>query len=236
MTGINLYPANCPLQRHLISLGVGLLIVCFGAGVSLAQSQNGAVSGENGSQTGTEKSREPAEAPNLRELIEASAQMSIDLAANSRPLQRFAVIAGNTKAIQSKTTVGDSALKFELLCRSDDFDNRLRVIGELNQEIEKRFREHAIEIPFPQRDLHLREADVKFLGSQSNPQHGSDGFGDEAQRVSDDHPAGSGQERYPRMAFAKSCETPLYTPQNISTICDCDGQVSRQRTVIFITG
>jgi small-conductance mechanosensitive channel len=39
------------------------------------------------------------------------------------------------------------------------------VISELNHAIDKGFRENGIEIPFPQRDLHLRsaEATVRFL-------------------------------------------------------------------------
>jgi small-conductance mechanosensitive channel len=40
-----------------------------------------------------------------------------------------------------------------------DVDNRLKTKSELNQEIDRSFREAKIEIAFPQRDLHLRSVD-----------------------------------------------------------------------------
>jgi potassium-dependent mechanosensitive channel len=58
---------------------------------------------------------------------------------------------------------GESALDFELKVWTDEFDNRFTVISDLNQEIEKRFRDRGIEIPFPQRDLHIRSADEKIM-------------------------------------------------------------------------
>jgi small-conductance mechanosensitive channel len=51
---------------------------------------------------------------------------------------------------------GDSSLDFELRAWVKDFDDRAQVGSELRLEIEKRFRAAEIEIPFPQRDLHLR--------------------------------------------------------------------------------
>ncbi len=51
---------------------------------------------------------------------------------------------------------GDSSLDFELRCFIDDIDNRLSVISDMNFAIERAFREEGIEIPFPQRDLHIR--------------------------------------------------------------------------------
>jgi small-conductance mechanosensitive channel len=51
---------------------------------------------------------------------------------------------------------GDSSLNFELRCYIDQIDYRLRVLSEMNFAIDKAFREHGIEIPFPQRDLHIR--------------------------------------------------------------------------------
>ncbi len=51
---------------------------------------------------------------------------------------------------------GESSLDFELRVWVGDFDNRLQVLTELHREIDKRFRSAGIEIPFPQRDLHVR--------------------------------------------------------------------------------
>ena len=51
---------------------------------------------------------------------------------------------------------GDSSLDFELRCHIEHIDNRMLVISDLNFAIDKAFREHGIEIPFPQRDIHVR--------------------------------------------------------------------------------
>jgi small-conductance mechanosensitive channel len=50
---------------------------------------------------------------------------------------------------------GDSSLDFELLAWISDAGNRLTTKSELHQEIDRRFRENGIVIPFPQRDVHL---------------------------------------------------------------------------------
>ena len=54
---------------------------------------------------------------------------------------------------------GDSALEFELRAYIRNIDRRLMVVSDLNFAIDAMFREHGIEIPFPQRDLHLRSWD-----------------------------------------------------------------------------
>ena len=54
---------------------------------------------------------------------------------------------------------GDSALNFELEVRVTDVDNRSQIESDLHQEIERRFRQMGIEIPFPQRDLHVRSVE-----------------------------------------------------------------------------
>ena len=51
---------------------------------------------------------------------------------------------------------GDSSLDFELRCFIRKVDERLNTVSELNFEIFRAFRREGIEIPFPQRDLHLR--------------------------------------------------------------------------------
>jgi len=53
---------------------------------------------------------------------------------------------------------GDSSLNFDLLVHLKDIDLKVRVRSELNMAIDKTFREHGIEIPFPQRDVHLKES------------------------------------------------------------------------------
>lgn len=54
---------------------------------------------------------------------------------------------------------GDSSLDFQLRVWIDDIDYMNVVRSELNQAIERQFRERGIEIPFPQRDLHFKSTD-----------------------------------------------------------------------------
>lgn len=51
---------------------------------------------------------------------------------------------------------GDSSLNFDLLCHLKDVDQKIRVRSELHMAIDKAFREHKIEIPFPQRDITIK--------------------------------------------------------------------------------
>ncbi len=53
---------------------------------------------------------------------------------------------------------GDSSLNFELLIWTLDPKKRPDVLSELNRAIDEIFRKNKIEIPFPQRDLHLRSS------------------------------------------------------------------------------
>jgi hypothetical protein len=54
---------------------------------------------------------------------------------------------------------GDSSPDFEVRLFIRNVDQRLVTVSELNFAIEKGLREASIEIPFPQRDLHLRSVD-----------------------------------------------------------------------------
>jgi small-conductance mechanosensitive channel len=54
---------------------------------------------------------------------------------------------------------GSSSLDFELRCFIGQVDYRLSVASDLRFAIDKAFREHGVEIPFPQRDLHLKDVD-----------------------------------------------------------------------------
>ncbi len=58
---------------------------------------------------------------------------------------------------------GDSALEFELHSWIADVRELLSVKSHLCQEIAARFQDAGIEIPFPQRDLHLRSIDERIL-------------------------------------------------------------------------
>jgi potassium-dependent mechanosensitive channel len=59
---------------------------------------------------------------------------------------------------------GDSALEFELRVWVKELRFRLAVRSAILAEVDRLFREHDIEIPFPQRDLHLRSVDTALLG------------------------------------------------------------------------
>jgi MscS family membrane protein len=51
---------------------------------------------------------------------------------------------------------GDSSLNFELLCWARRPQDRGRLVHGLNSGIYAAFAEAGIEIPFPQRDVHLK--------------------------------------------------------------------------------
>ncbi|MEJ2181817.1 MAG: mechanosensitive ion channel [Gammaproteobacteria bacterium] len=51
---------------------------------------------------------------------------------------------------------GDSSLNFELRCYIENIDKRLSTISDINFAIDAAFRENGVEIPFPQRDIHVR--------------------------------------------------------------------------------
>lgn len=56
------------------------------------------------------------------------------------------------------TNLGDSALEFSLLCRTDDYKNKSKIEEELRVNIYEAFQREGIEIPFPQRVVHLSNA------------------------------------------------------------------------------
>ncbi|NET55726.1 MAG: mechanosensitive ion channel [Symploca sp. SIO2E6] len=69
---------------------------------------------------------------------------------------------------------GDNALNFELLVWICDPPHQFRLQSDLYYQMEASLRQHGIEIPFPQRDLHLRspqleEALATWLKQQSPP-------------------------------------------------------------------
>ena len=58
---------------------------------------------------------------------------------------------------------GESSLDFRLLFWIADADTRLGIQSEVTVNINQMIKEAGIEIPFPQRDLHLRSADAKIF-------------------------------------------------------------------------
>lgn len=61
---------------------------------------------------------------------------------------------------------GDSSLNLTLRCfiSLQNMPSRLSIIDQLHSKIDKSFRNANIEIPFPQRDLHVRSSDVELPG------------------------------------------------------------------------
>jgi small-conductance mechanosensitive channel len=64
---------------------------------------------------------------------------------------------------------GESSLDFTLICQVEEFVDQYFAQHELRKRIFRRFREEGIEIPFPQRDIHLKEqaGEAKRRGSPS---------------------------------------------------------------------
>lgn len=59
---------------------------------------------------------------------------------------------------------GDNSVDFKLYFWTDDIRNLPRLESDLNMAIEAAFRAAGIEIPFPQRDLHLRSVPPELFG------------------------------------------------------------------------
>ncbi|WP_211827356.1 mechanosensitive channel MscK [Kistimonas asteriae] len=94
---------------------------------------------------------------------------------------------------------GDSTLNHELRVHVKEMGDRLITLNDLNTRIDTLFREHNIEIAFPQRDIHIRTTEPppsheeKTAKSQRRPQtttHSSDddpgldiGFSDDAEPI-----------------------------------------------------
>jgi len=62
---------------------------------------------------------------------------------------------------------GESSLDFELLGWINHPELRGRAVHELLMEIDRRFREEGIVIPFPQRDIHVRSGGLPGAGPGS---------------------------------------------------------------------
>ncbi len=60
----------------------------------------------------------------------------------------------------------DSGITLMLLTWIQDTQDKYASMSWINLEIWRRFRAHGVEIPFPQRDLHIRSSDVTFAPQQ----------------------------------------------------------------------
>ena len=70
---------------------------------------------------------------------------------------------------------GKSALNFELVVWSSEMSHRpRRYRSDLNFAIERKLREAGIEIPFPQRDLHIRSGVLKTENVYSDEEESGD--------------------------------------------------------------
>lgn len=58
---------------------------------------------------------------------------------------------------------GDSSLNFELFVWISNPEHVIRIRSNLNFRIDAIFRENGVEIPFPQRDLHVRSLDASII-------------------------------------------------------------------------
>ncbi|TNF46750.1 MAG: mechanosensitive ion channel [Bacteroidetes bacterium] len=64
---------------------------------------------------------------------------------------------------------GDNGLEMELIFWADQSWDVQNYMSEIRFEIDRLFREYQISIPYPQRDLHIRQGYTGNIGEQSNP-------------------------------------------------------------------
>lgn len=70
---------------------------------------------------------------------------------------------------------GDSSLNFNLYVHSRELSDRLPLTHAVHEEILHALRKNGIEIPFPQRDLHLRSVDEKISAFKREGEEKGDG-------------------------------------------------------------
>ena len=70
-------------------------------------------------------------------------------------------VLGDPPPVALFLNFGDSSLDFELRAWIADYNDRRVIQSDLIREVDRQFRIAGIEIPFPQRDLHLRSVDEK---------------------------------------------------------------------------
>ena len=77
------------------------------------------------------------------------------------------LVASDPGPMATFEAFGDSSLNLILRCyiAMSNMPNRLSVVDDLHTGIDVKFREAGIEIPFPQRDLHVRSTDAPIASS-----------------------------------------------------------------------
>ena len=97
-----------------------------------------------------------------RLLIQIGIAYGSDIALAQRVI--LDAVRGNRDVLQDPApsvylvAFGDSSLDFEIRAFVDSLNKRLRVQHEINVDVARVLSENGIEIPFPQRDLHVRSA------------------------------------------------------------------------------
>jgi small-conductance mechanosensitive channel len=91
-----------------------------------------------------------ADFENVRQLLEQIARLHPDVLVSPSP----AVLV---------TSLGDSTVNVVLRATAGNAERAGRVKSDLMLEILRVFREQKIEMPFPQRDLHIRSVDAPFM-------------------------------------------------------------------------
>jgi MscS family membrane protein len=111
--------------------------------------------------TNTKVVNESAPQPRFRVRIKIGVAYDSDIDQVEQTLLTIAaenkLVAPSPKPRVRFRAFGDSALDFELLCWARSPHDKGRLVHTLNQSIYKTFKTEGIEIPFPQRDVHLKK-------------------------------------------------------------------------------
>lgn len=86
----------------------------------------------------------------------------------SRVVQEHPLVLKDPAPLVFFDRFGDSALNFQVMVFLPNFDNRVQAIHELHTAVHRVLGDAGIEIPFPQRDLHVRTMPAGIQGISSN--------------------------------------------------------------------
>ncbi len=115
--------------------------------------------------------------PSYRLTVEVGVSYSSDLDLVLKALKEIAeesedVLKVPQHEVQLRT-FGESTWEMKLMAWIPDVKKRYQVLNKLNQAIVRKFAEYEIEIPFPQRDLHVRSG-LHKESDKSQEKHGSE--------------------------------------------------------------
>ncbi len=107
--------------------------------------------------------------PNIRVHVPVGVAYGSDVARVTRILEEVAANAAHVLNYPVPEVrfneFGDSSLNFELLVWSDDPPGHLQLRSRLNYAIDAEFRNNGIQIPFPQRVVHIESGEASDLPS-----------------------------------------------------------------------